>query len=105
MLRCTTKLVSLLAVSVQLKLILLDDPAIAVKPVGAFGVVTEAGDVSLPLPQDVTNIVKPRMAILHNKKEILLRENTKSFVIHVVINVTKLITETLDTDHSTLGNI
>ena len=45
-LRCTTKLVSLLAVSVQLKLILLDDPAIAVKPVGAFGVVTEAGDVS-----------------------------------------------------------
>ena len=36
-LRCTTKLVSLLELSVQVRLILLDDVAVAPKPVGAIG--------------------------------------------------------------------
>ena len=36
-LRCTTKLVSFVALSVQVRLILLEDVAVAPKPLGAIG--------------------------------------------------------------------
>ena len=44
-LRCTTKLVSLLVVSVQLRRILLDEVDVAPNPVGADGTVTGGGSV------------------------------------------------------------
>lgn len=51
-LRCTTKLVSSLELSVQFRLILLDDVAVAPKPVGAVGgVVGSESGVPSPPPQ------------------------------------------------------
>ena len=60
-LRCTTKLVSSLELSLQLRLILLDEVVVKIKPEGAVGIMTGGESVvakaSLEKPESPTLLV------------------------------------------------